>query len=202
VCESEYCSLFKEKKALETLFRRKWSNGEQTKRDRRRSPSLPRVLAASPSHGGISPIGFMNGVFFDSAIRQVGDQVIEPGAERRALWYVVAPGFFDALGTRLTVGRDFTAHDTNATPRVAVINEVMARHYFGDDNLIGQRFGLKRDLTFEVVGVVKVEKYNSPRDENRLLFFLPYTQDPNTRSVRDEMLSEGRTLCRNNTHSV
>src|SRR5262249_40925944 len=51
----------------------------------------------------------------------------------------------------------------------------------------------KRDLTFEVVGVTPAEKYNSPRDENRLLFFLPYTQDPNARSEHDEMLLAVRT---------
>jgi predicted permease len=158
-----------------------------------RIAGLPGVLSASPSHGGISPTGFMNGVFFDSAIRFVGEQAIEPGAEQRALWYVVAPGFFDAMGMRLAAGRDFTAHDTDATPRVAVINETMARRYFGAENPIGKRFGLKRDLTFEVVGVVKAEKYNSPRDANRLLFFLPYTQDPNSRSARDEMLLAVRT---------
>ncbi len=153
-----------------------------------RVSALPGVLAASPSHGGIAPTGFMNGVFFDSAIRFVEEQTIEPGAEPRALWYVVGPGFFGAMGMRLAAGRDFTAHDTEAAPRVAIINETMARRCFGNENPIGKRFGLKRDLTFEVVGVVKAEKYNSPRDENRLLFFLPYAQDPNARSVRDEML--------------
>jgi len=109
------------------------------------------------------------------------------------LWYVVAPGFFDAMGMRLAAGRDFTAHDTNAAPRVAVINEAMARRYFGAENPIGKRFGLKRDLMFEIVGVATAEKYNSPRDENRMLFFLPYTQDPNARSARDEMLLAVRT---------
>jgi predicted permease len=158
-----------------------------------RIAGLPGVLSASPSHGGMAPTGFMNGVFFDSAIRFVGEQAIEPGAEQRALWYVVAPGFFDAMGMRLAAGRDFTAHDTGATPRVAVINETLARRCFGAENPIGKRFGLKRDLTFEVIGVVKAEKYNSPRDANRLLFFLPYAQDPNSRSARDEMLLAVRT---------
>src|SRR5262245_5701548 len=157
-----------------------------------RIAALPGVVRVSPSHGGISPTGFMNGVFFDSAIRFVNEQAIEPGAELRALWYVVAPGFFDAMGMRLAAGRDFTAHDTDAAPRVAVINEMMARRYFGAENPIGKRFGLKRDLTFEIVGVLKAEKYNSPRDENRLLFFLPSTQDPNA-YPRDEMLLAVRT---------
>jgi predicted permease len=158
-----------------------------------RIAGLPGVISASPSHGGVAPTGFMNGVFFDSAIRSVDEQTIEPGAEQRALWYVVGPGFFDAMGMRLAAGRDFTAHDTDARPRVAVINETMARRYFGAENPVGKRFGLKPDLTFEIVGVVKAEKYNSPRDTNRLLFFLPYAQDPNFRSVRDEMLLAVRT---------
>jgi predicted lysophospholipase L1 biosynthesis ABC-type transport system permease subunit len=67
------------------------------------------------------------------------------------------------------------------------------RGYFGAENPVGKRFGLKPDLTFEIVGVVPAEKYNSPRDENRLLFFLPSAQDPNARSARDEMLLAVRT---------
>jgi predicted permease len=160
---------------------------------RERISALSGVLAVGPSHGGIPPTGFMNGVFFDSAIRFVGEQAIEPGAEQRALWYVVAPGFFDALGLRLEAGRDFSDHDTREATRVAIINETMARQYFGNEYPIGKRFGLKRDMVFEVVGVVNAEKYNSPRDEDRLIFFLPYLQDPNARTARDEMLLAVRT---------
>src|SRR5262249_23496038 len=127
-----------------------------------RVSALPGVLAASPSHGGIAPTGFMNGVFFDSAVWFVGEQEIEPGAERRALWYVVAPGFFDAMGMRLAAGRDFTANDTEAAPRVAIINETMARRCFGNENPIGKRVDAKRDLKVEIVRVGKAQQYNPP----------------------------------------
>lgn len=153
-----------------------------------RISSLPGVMSASLSHGGNPPTGFMSGVFLDSPIRLVEGQTIQPGEERRALWYVAAPRFFEAMGMTLVAGRDFTAYDNETAPQVAIINEAMARHYFGHENPIGKHFGFSPIRPIEIVGVVKAEKFNSPRDENRMLVFLPSRQDPNARFAHGDML--------------
>ncbi len=49
----------------------------------------------------------------------------------------VTPGYFEALGLRLKRGRLLTDGDTREAPRVIVINETLARRYFGNDDPIG-----------------------------------------------------------------
>jgi len=117
--------------------------------------------------------------------------------DQKAYWehvYLADANVFDVFTHEIVYGDPHTAL---TTPGSLAISRRLAQHYFGNENPVGRRFGLKRDLTFEVVGVVKAEKYNSPRDGNRFIFFLPYAQDPNARSTRDEMLLtvrlQGRT---------
>jgi predicted permease len=81
----------------------------------------------------------------------------------------VGPRYFETLGTRLLLGRDFSTQDTETTPKVAIINQTMARYFFGDRNPIGKRFGWygedKNRQQFEIVGVVKDSKYETLREQ-------------------------------------
>src|SRR6185369_3168308 len=67
------------------------------------------------------------------------------------------PGLFDALQIPIVYGRAIDERDRANTPRVAVISESMARHYFGVANAVGRRFriGSEADLWIEVIGVVR-----------------------------------------------
>lgn len=49
----------------------------------------------------------------------------------------VTPGYFRAQGVQIVKGRAFTAADTRDAPMVIVINETLARRYFGDRNPVG-----------------------------------------------------------------
>ena len=81
----------------------------------------------------------------------------------------VGAGYFATMGIALLTGRIFDQQDTAISPKVAVINETMARLYFPSGSPIGRRFGIESDPThaadFEVIGVVKDAKYES-LDEN------------------------------------
>jgi putative ABC transport system permease protein len=52
----------------------------------------------------------------------------------------VTPGYFGALGMRLQSGRLLRDTDDVRTPRAAVINQSLARTYFGSDDPVGRRF--------------------------------------------------------------
>jgi putative ABC transport system permease protein len=74
------------------------------------------------------------------------------------LW-IVTPGYFHTLGIALRRGRDFTAHDTLDAPRVAIIDEAFARHFWpaypaGLDP-VGQRIliGGVNKKPVEIVGI-------------------------------------------------
>jgi len=89
---------------------------------------------------------------------------------------VVGPGFFAAMGLPITLGRGFSVSDTSVSPKVAVINETMARRFFPGESPIGLRFGLSPDKSgeFEVIGVVKDAKYESLRERPTPMAFYPY----------------------------
>ena len=79
----------------------------------------------------------------------------------------IGPRYFETLRTPLLLGRDFSLRDTETTPKVAIINQTMARYFFGNSNPIGRKFGWGEDKNkqqFEIVGVVKDSKYETLRE--------------------------------------
>jgi predicted permease len=72
----------------------------------------------------------------------------------------VGPKYFGTLGTPLLIGRDFQFED-EGRPRVAIVNQTMARHYFGDSSrAIGKHFTFDgQNQPYEIVGVVGDAKY-------------------------------------------
>ena len=93
----------------------------------------------------------------------------------------VACRYFETMGTPILSGRDFGPQDerldastaTNA-PGVAIINESMARKYFGNANALGRRLSFfgNSNRKFEIVGVVKDAKYSSLREPVPPTFYL------------------------------
>jgi len=93
----------------------------------------------------------------------------------------VASRYFETMGTPFLSGRDFGPQDarpdtstvTNA-PDVAIINETMARKYFGNSGALGRHFSFfgGAGQKFEIVGVVKDAKYRSLREPAPPTFYL------------------------------
>ncbi|HEY7513805.1 MAG TPA: ABC transporter permease, partial [Vicinamibacteria bacterium] len=52
----------------------------------------------------------------------------------------VEPGYFETMGIRLRQGRGFAANDREGSPRVAVVNETMAKQFWPDGDAVGRRF--------------------------------------------------------------
>jgi len=107
---------------------------------------------------------------------------------------VVTPDYFRALGMRLRQGRAFTAADNDKAPRVAVINETLARRYWPGENPIGKRAALDFeamrfypdrapdfDLALglrEIVGIVADVKHRGLAGETVPEFYAPLAQRP------------------------
>jgi predicted permease len=65
----------------------------------------------------------------------------------------VGPGYFATLNQKLLKGRDFSERDNAAAPRVAIVNEKFAKHYFAGVDVLHRHFRQGgRDM--EIVGVV------------------------------------------------
>jgi predicted permease len=97
----------------------------------------------------------------------------------------VAPNFFETLEIPLLLGRSLSPQDDEHATKVAVINQALARHYFGDENPIGKRFGLGRpgnSVLVEVVGLARDAKYSNLRNETPATAYIPYLQHINSMS--------------------
>ena len=84
----------------------------------------------------------------------------------------VSPRWFETLGQPLLMGRDFTFADANQ-PRVAIVNESLARHYFGNASPLGRHVLFDRDTKpYEIVGVVADAKYRDPQEPPQRVIYL------------------------------
>ena len=92
----------------------------------------------------------------------------------------VGESFFQTMEMPLLIGRNLTAQDNERAPKVAVINQMMARKYFGDENPVGRRIGFdgpESSGKIEIVGVVPDAKYTGMRDKTEPTVYLPYAQN-------------------------
>ncbi|HEU4477007.1 MAG TPA: ABC transporter permease [Pyrinomonadaceae bacterium] len=88
---------------------------------------------------------------------------------------IVAPRFFETTGLPLLQGRDFRRIDNEKTANVMIVNETMARKFWGQADPVGQSFNDGRD-TYEVVGVARDTKYRNLRETPRMTMYQPLTQ--------------------------
>ena len=108
-----------------------------------------------------------------------------PAADEHVLarYISASPGYFETLGMRLAAGRTFSDRDSADAPRVAVINQAMARRYFAGANPVGRTMNITAGppagrRPIEIVGVIRDSKYNNLRDDAKPLFYLPIEQYP------------------------
>ena len=93
----------------------------------------------------------------------------------------VGAGYFAAFGLPVLSGRTFTPQDNERAPKVAVINETMARRFFPTESAIGRHFGFGHDPThsgdYEIIGIVKNAKYESLRERPHAAAYFPHSQN-------------------------
>ena len=92
-----------------------------------------------------------------------------------ATW--VSSDYFKALSIPLVVGRDFSDEDRMESPKVMIVNERLAKHYFGTTDVLGKKIGLDDVPDRTIVGVVKDAQYVNLRRDLRRHFYLPTTQE-------------------------
>jgi predicted permease len=93
--------------------------------------------------------------------------------------HLVGPGYFDTLGIPMLAGRVLDERDNASGPRVAAVNQTLARSAFGDDNPLGKilRFGSDaKPRDFQIVGVVGDAKYNDLRQPAPPTAYFSYLQ--------------------------
>jgi predicted permease len=89
----------------------------------------------------------------------------------------VALNFFRALELPVVIGRDFTALDNGAAPKVAIVNQAFVRQYFDGQNPIGEPIVIASNSErIEVVGVSADAKYTELRSAMPPTVYFPALQ--------------------------
>jgi predicted permease len=97
----------------------------------------------------------------------------------------VDENYFDTLGITILEGRAFRAEDTADAPRVAIVNERLAQHYWPDQDPIGKRLRTTDtgDSWVQVVGLAKMSKYLFIAEQPLDFVYFPYRQKKPERMV-------------------
>jgi predicted permease len=138
----------------------------------RRIAALPGVQRISPATNAYLADSISNSDFLPEG------EKFEKGNRQAEDFNEVGNDFFATLGIKIVAGRGFTAQDTATSPRVAVINQALAKKRFPNVNPIGRMFRADRDkpdLT-RIVGVCSDTYYYTLREGPPPQFFLPYVQ--------------------------
>jgi macrolide transport system ATP-binding/permease protein len=110
-----------------------------------------------------------------------------PESSKGASYIKANAEYFDAVGTRVVMGRGITAQDTSKAPAVALVNETFVKQMFKPGtNPIGQRFGSpgpKSSGDLEIVGVVEDTTYTAVQWKDHSMFFEPIAQRPPSRDI-------------------
>ena len=160
-----------------------------------------------------------NGLFSGT---ESGDQISVEGykpqkqGDASARFDQIGPGYFSTLGIPMLVGREIGPQDSEGRTHVCIINQAMARFFFGGRNPVGKHITDEfpdTRTTFEIVGVTKDDRDHRLRGEIPRRFYIPFFQglggippaanfeirtfaDPHSiiRSIRREVEQVDRTL--------
>jgi macrolide transport system ATP-binding/permease protein len=146
---------------------------------------LKDVRAAQFFHDLVGRLRLAKGVkgaaldYQDVAVIRPESPVAHDDVKTSGVW--VDEGFFDTLGIPLIAGRAFRATELAPSPAVAIVNDVLARHYWPGQNAIGKQIRLNTGQWVTVVGVARLRAFmawgTGPMDTILLPYGVPKGRD-------------------------
>jgi hypothetical protein len=88
---------------------------------------------------------------------------------------IAGDAYFETMRVPLVAGRFFDATDTGTSPRVIVVNDVLAARFYGG-NAIGRFATDSHDTRLEIVGVVKTGRYRDLQAPPLPIVYYPLSQ--------------------------
>src|SRR5207245_1378188 len=108
-------------------------------------PSVALVSGLPPAH---PPVNWDTGI--EGFVHVPGGPI-----ENVEFYQFISKNYFKAFGIRLIEGRVFDDRDGRETPKVAIVNQTMARTFWGNQSAIGRRIRPENEEGwFTVIGVV------------------------------------------------
>jgi predicted permease len=101
------------------------------------------------------------------------------GSESKTLINRAGPGYFETIGIQLIKGRAFTEEDKADAPPVVVVNQMMARQSWPNEDPVGKQIQLpEMKITGTVVGVVADAKQYELEEKMMPQVYVAYSQSP------------------------
>ena len=144
----------------------------------RRVRDLPGVKGAGAAR--LLPLASQMG---DSGFRPAWYQP-EPNESTQADWQYVTSGYIETMDIPLVAGRTFDERDVRDGQTVVMINEHLARRYWGEDSPLGSEVLAFGADTTVVVGVVGNVSHNGITMEVKDRYYLAHAQVIRTGSMR------------------
>lgn len=111
---------------------------------------------------------------------RVGVQGFEsgPDIDSNSKYTSIGTDYFRTLGIHLLSGREFSASDAAARPKVAIVNEQFAKKFNLGRDAVGKRMtvGFGKNLDIEIIGLAQNSKYSEVKSETPPVYYLPYRQ--------------------------
>jgi putative ABC transport system permease protein len=98
-------------------------------------------------------------------------------SEYWAQYHTVSPAYFDVLGLTMAAGRAFTPGDAAGAAPVVIINDVVARAHFANEDPVGRTIRVV-DTDRTIVGVARATRHFGPDSEAPAELYVPLAQDP------------------------
>jgi predicted permease len=136
----------------------------------RRLEALPGVQSVSLGRG----IGAIWSNTGEVSVRLPG-QVRNPKSDFNVSYHEIAPQYFETLKIRLIQGRDFNTGDQPGSPRVAIVNESLARHLWPEGSPL-DRVLIVNDQPYQVVGLSKDCAFRNALEPPPPFLYIPYWQ--------------------------
>jgi len=158
----------------------KYPEPEQRRAFYERALEQIRALPGVKSVGAISNLP-LSGLETNGPFTIRGRQMTAVGQQPQSDLRSVSPEYLQTMDIPLKRGRYFTEQDRVGAPEVVIIDEVIARAYFQNEEPLGKQINLDGDehpRWREIVGVVGPIKYKRPDIEYQGQLYFPHSQDP------------------------
>jgi predicted permease len=138
-----------------------------------RVKQVPGVDAASFSFFTFNQGGWTSSIYpLDQTAVEGDNQIVRQN--------VVGEDYFKAMGVPVISGRAFNNLDTENSQKVAIVSETLAKRFYGNQSVLGRRFGKREDKRdeIEIIGIVKDVKYESLTEQDRPMVYFTIKQRP------------------------
>jgi putative ABC transport system permease protein len=146
----------------------------------RRSAVVRQLLERFQSFPGVVSVSAASNVpgatGWRVTVAPVNGELSDLQEQRQAELRIVTPAYFSTLDIPLLAGRVFSEADSESSPRVAVINHLMAQRYWPGENPMGKQVNFEHEHgPFTIVGIVGDTKHfgfqNQPQSEGYIAFY-------------------------------